>query len=442
MIDGRYPTILSFWPQSRGFATRTAIRFNPRLEPSEVAVPILDGEGLQVFNTLSGKLEPFNPISSNHVRIFLCGPTVQNLIHAGHARTDIFYDMVARYLKHKGYEVTLIVNMTDIDESIVEAAHQTGVTPQAYADRYVKAFIEDAAKLGVHSITKFARVSDYIPQIMSLISGLVAKGRAYLDGGDVYFDTTLAPHFGALSHQSPEEMSLRPTELAPSKRSLTDFKLWRSALIDDQAWESPWGVGVPGWHIQDVGVILTELGQQYDIHGGARELIYPHHEALLAQAEGITGVAPSAKYWMHTGLLTVDGKKMSKSEGNMVTVRDLVTKYGPSQLRMYFLSSHYRQDMDFDEYKLDRVDEEFWRLKDRAKLIRDKTSYRAEKGGPYVGLMPLYGALDMDFDTPSALRCVSQLVDEGARATTSTAADSYYGAVLTASRILGVDFFG
>jgi cysteinyl-tRNA synthetase len=259
--------------------------------------------------------------------------------------------------------------------------------------------------------------------------------------GDVFFDTTTVPDFGQLSHLSTEELTLRPVEITAKKRHMTDFALWRSTPSSEQRWESPWGAGTPGWHIQDTGVSLTELGPQYDIHGGARELIYPHHESLIAEAESLTGRRPYVRFWMHTGLLNISSRKMSKSEGNMVTVREAISRFGPSQLRLYFLMSHYRQDMEYDESKLEKVDEEFWRLKAEAKKVKEGTSTEPGSDGSASYMLPFLEAMNDDFDTPRALAELRKLVHEGASEVDTRRLSHLYLSITRASSILGVNIF-
>jgi len=395
--------------------------------------------GLRIYDTLKGGIEPFESLSKRRVKMLVCGPTVQNYMHVGHARTDIFFDTVARYLRHQGYEVTFLMNMTDIDDSIVKGAEKEKLSPQAYAEKYTNAFIQDMARLNVTSITKYPRVSHYIKEMIKEVEGLIGNGHAYVVDGDVYLDTSTVPGFGQLSHLSAEELTLRPVEISPKKRHLTDFALWRSSLASGQRWGSPWGIGSPGWHIQDTGISLTELGPQYDIHGGARELIYPHHESLIAEAESLTGLKPYVRFWMHTGLLTVAKKKMSKSEGNIVSVRETLSKFGSSQLRMYLLLSHYRRDMEYDESKLGHVDEEFWSLKAKAKRIKEGSSREPILDGPNLSLRPFIEAMNDDFNTPQAIARLSRLVDDGAHEVNIRRLDSYHDSIAKASAILGVN---
>jgi cysteinyl-tRNA synthetase len=396
---------------------------------------------LRIYDTLRGRAEPFEPLTDGKVRMMVCGPTVQNYMHVGHARTYIIFDTVARYLAYLGYEVTFLMNMTDIDESIVKGAQAEGVTPSEFAHRFTNAFIQDTAKLDIRSITKYPRVSAYVPKMIEEVRELIENGHAYVVDGDVFLDTTTVPDFGQLSHLPTEELTLRPIEITPKKRHLTDFAIWRSAPSAGQRWDSPWGSGTPGWHIQDAGVSLTELGPQYDIHGGARELIYPHHESLIAEAESLTGKKPYVRFWMHTGLLTISKKKMSKSEGNMVTVREAQSKYGPSQLRLYFLMRHYRQDMEYNESKLELVDEEFWRLKGGAKKVKEGSSRGLEPESHGSTLQPFLRAMNDDFDTPRAVALFTKLIDEGASETDTKRLDAFYSSIAEASSILGVNIF-
>ncbi len=391
---------------------------------------------LRIYDTLRGKAEPFETVSKGRVKMVVCGPTVQNLMHVGHARTGIIFDTVARYLSYLGYQVTYLMNMTDIDESIVKGAQAEKISPAEFAQRFADNFLQDAAKLGIRSVTKYPKVSNYIPKMIEEAQGLVGNGHAYVVDGDVFMDTMTVPGFGQLSHISTEELTLRPVEITPKKRHLTDFALWRASSSATQRWKSPWGSGVPGWHIQDTAVAISELGPQYDIHGGARELIYPHHESLIAEAESLTGKKPYVRFWMHTGLLTISRKKMSKSEGNMVTVREALSRFGPSQLRLYFLMSHYRKDTEYDESRLRQVDAEYWRIKERASKLKEGSSLQTEAGNSL--LQPFLDAMNDDFDTPRAIVELTKLVDEGASEADAKRTSEYSASITKASSILGV----
>lgn len=278
------------------------------------------------------------------VKFFVCGPTVYDYLHLGHARTYLAFDIIARYLKYSGYRARYLMNVTDVAERVVQRAEELKRDPLDLARQYQAAFLEDMQSLGITSVDQYERASDYIPQMIAQVAGLVKKGVAYETETGVYFQVNKFPRFGELSGQSHEELGLRRLELCSSKRSPEDFSLWRK-YEKGLGWDSPWGYGRPGWHIEDTAVSMAHFGETYDMHGGASELIFPHHEAEIAQAEALTGKAPFVRYWLHTGLLSVEGRKMSKSLGNAVRIRDAIKEYGVPTLRFYFASFHYRQPM-------------------------------------------------------------------------------------------------
>lgn len=358
---------------------------------------------------MTNRKEEFRPLRPRIVTMFVCGPTVQGPMHLGHARTYIFYDVVARLLKELGCEVDFLMNVTDIDERITSAAREEGTTPELLASRYSTAFKEDLNSLGVRSVTKFEHVSRRVNEAIGQVKALLRKGYAYESDGWVYFDTKMFPRFGRLSRQTREELALRPLELSTKKRNLTDFSLWRPEELIEGKWQSPWGLGSPGWHIQDTAVTFSSFGPQYDIHGGAYELIYPHHEAEIAQGESISGVSPMVKYWVHTHLLTMEGEKMSKSKGNVVSVRDALQKYSADELRFYFLLTHYRQDMD-----LSGISEARKRLQRLRKRIGDLGGIGGARRNPEADglLQDFWNAMKDDFDTPRAIQGLEQLAFE------------------------------
>jgi len=239
---------------------------------------------LKLFNTISMRKERFESLTPGQVKMFVCGPTIQDYIHVGHVRTYIFYDVLARYLRHLGFDVRFLLNITDIDDSIVKGAKRRRRTVENFLELNERAFLRDVKALGISTINSFERVSGYLPVMIQQASGLIRNGHAYRADGGVYFDVEKFPDFGRLSRQSRDELALRPLEISPKKRNQVDFSLWRPTTSKEQRWESPWGLGTPGWHIQDTAVSVANFGPQYDIHGGARELIYPHHEAEIAQA--------------------------------------------------------------------------------------------------------------------------------------------------------------
>jgi cysteinyl-tRNA synthetase len=397
---------------------------------------------LKVYNTMTMQKEPFQTRIPGKVSMFVCGPTVQGYAHVGHARTYTFYDVVARYLSHLGFEVNFLMNITDIDDKITQAAKEEGIDPLRLAERYTKAFLEDADSLKIYTVTKYERVSNYVQESFNQIAALIRDGNAYLVDGTVYFNTTTFPDYGKLSHMTPKELSLRPLELSIRKKHLLDFALWRPVILVEGRWDSPWGRGSPGWHIQDTAVTLTNFGPQYDVHGGGYELIYPHHEAEIAQGESLTKVKPLVRYWMHTGLVNTEGSKMSKSLGNVLTVRDILKEYGPDTLRLYLLSHHYRQDMEFEEKGLKKMYETYSTLRDKSKIMEERRATKARRRDSGKVLGAFYAFLNDDFDTPQAIAFMRKLIEDGASEKDQNQVELYYEALRITSNILGVNFFG
>jgi cysteinyl-tRNA synthetase len=283
--------------------------------------------------------------------MFVCGPTVYDYVHLGHARTYLAFDLIVRYLKFLGYRVNYLMNITDVAERVVQRAERLKRDPLDLAHEYEAAFLEDIVGLGIRDVDRYERASDSIPKMIAQVSGLIEKGVAYESDTGVYFEVKKFPRFGQLSGQSYEELGLRRLELCSSKRNPEDFSLWRK-YEKGLAWDSPWGRGRPGWHIEDTAISMALLGDSYDVHGGASELIFPHHEAEIAQAEALTGKVPFVRYWLHTGLLNVDGRKMSKSLGNVIRIRDALREHTAAELRFYFATFHYREPMVFSNDKV------------------------------------------------------------------------------------------
>ncbi len=370
--------------------------------------------GLKVYNTRTRKLEVFKPLTGNRVFMFVCGPTVYDYPHVGHARLFVFFDTAAKWLRKLGYSVFYIVNITDVDDKIVNRASEEGIHPLELARRYERYFMEDMASLNVTSPNLYPRASDYLKEIFEQIEGLITKGYAYVTPTGVYFDITKFSDYGKLSRRKPEELRVHRIEPDPNKINPGDFALWRVRPRTEFGWESRWGYGRPGWHIEDTAITLRHFGPQYDIHGGAVELIFPHHEAEIAQAEAYTGIKPFVNYWIHVGLLTVDGVKMSKSLGNYVRVRDVLSKYSPNALRIFILQNHYRRPVDFSWDAVDsaaraasKVEVAYQRLT-RLEIVEGgvgeelaESSARAWEG--------FAEAMNNDFNTPVALSHLYEL---------------------------------
>jgi cysteinyl-tRNA synthetase len=387
---------------------------------------------LLLYNTLTQRKEELTPISRGRVKMFVCGPTVQDRLHTGHAKTYVAYDVLARLLRFMGYQVTFIMNITDVDDKIYEAAKKARSDPVEYADRYAKLFVEDMKELNVSSVDSLERASKYMSEMIRQIGILIAGGHAYTTGRGVYFDVSTFPAFGRLSHQTPEELMLRPVDLSADKKSPVDFALWRRT-DEFPSWDSPWGRGRPGWHIEDTAITISNFGPQYDLHGGAYELVYPHHEAEIAQAECVTGVSPLVRYWVHTGLLKVGGEKMSKSQGNAVYLRDVLDHYGANPLRLYILSEHYRADTHFSPDRLTEMTRRLneFRADTRPLQIRDARAMDVSEA-----FLKFKQRLLDDLNTPSALDFYFSLADTGSSEREKARAARE---IQVASNILGVD---
>jgi len=317
-----------------------------------------------VYSTLSREKEEFKPIKGRIVKMFVCGPTVYDYPHIGHAKTYVAMDTIARYLRFKGYSVFYVQNITDIDDKIINRAKELKIKAEELADRFLRIYYEDMEKLNIKSVNLFAKATQHVEEIIEQIEELIAKGYAYESKGNVYFDVSKFSDFGKLSGQKKEELIAGArVEVDENKKSPEDFALWKSMKEGEPFWDSPWGKGRPGWHIEDTAISINYLGERYDIHGGGIDLIFPHHEAEVAIAESLTGKKPFVRYWLHTGFLLVNGEKMAKSLGNFLTVRGILEKYEPMTLRFFLLYAHYRSPIDFSYELLDEADEAYKRLR-------------------------------------------------------------------------------
>lgn len=302
-----------------------------------------------IYNTLTRKKEEFVPLKDNHVTIYTCGPTVYDFFHIGNARVFITFDMVRNYLKFRGYKVTFVQNFTDIDDKMIKRANEEGITVKELGDRFIDEYFKDADALGIARADVHPRATEHIDDIISLIKTLIDKGYAYVVEGDVYYDTSKFKEYGKLSHQNIDELKAGARiEPGEKKKDPMDFALWKAQKPGEPGWDSPWGKGRPGWHIECSVMAMKYLGETIDIHGGGPDLIFPHHENEIAQSEAATG-KPFARYFMHVGYLNINNQKMSKSLGNFFTVRDILKVYDPETVRFFMLSSHYRSPINFSE---------------------------------------------------------------------------------------------
>ena len=303
---------------------------------------------IRIYNSLSRQKEVFEPVEPGKVRMYVCGPTVYDSCHIGHARSVVVFDVIYRYLKARGYDVFYVRNFTDVDDKIIARANATGMTSDDISERYIKEFHEDMASLNMVRPTMEPRATAHIEQIVNIISILIDKGYAYESDGDVYFSVEKYTDYGKLSGRRLEEMVAGSrVEIDPRKRNPFDFVLWKASKPDEPQWDSPWGKGRPGWHIECSAMAYRYLGPQIDIHGGGHDLVYPHHESEIAQSEYFTGQKPFSRFWVHVAMVRYQGEKMSKSLGNMVFVRDVLRYHTADALRLYLHSNHYRESFEY-----------------------------------------------------------------------------------------------
>ena len=303
---------------------------------------------MRLYNTMTRKKEDFVPLNGNSVGMYVCGPTVYDFIHVGNARPIIVFDVLRRYLEHIGYTVNFVQNITDIDDKLINRAKREGATVAALAERFTAEYMADLQSLGAKPATVSPKATEHMDGIIALIKTLEDKGLAYAPGnGDVYFSTQAMTGYGKLSGQDMEELEAGArVEVGEIKRHPMDFALWKAMKPGEPAWNSPWGQGRPGWHIECSAMAMRYLGDTLDIHAGGQDLIFPHHENEIAQSEGATG-KPFARFWLHNGYLNIDNQKMSKSKGNCFTVKDILSKFDPEVLRLFMLSAHYRSPMNY-----------------------------------------------------------------------------------------------
>lgn len=317
---------------------------------------------MRISNSLTNKREEFVPLHDDQVNIYACGPTVYNYIHIGNARPLIVFDTLRRYLAYRGYNVRFVQNFTDIDDKMINRAREEGTTVKALADRYIEEYFRDAEALNVLPATVQPKATENMDAILDLVQKLVDSGHAYAVDGDVYFDTTTFPGYGKLSGQNLEDLELGiRIDVDERKKNPADFALWKAKKDGEPSWESPWGEGRPGWHIECSAMSMKYLGETLDIHGGGQDLKFPHHENEIAQSEAATG-KPFSRYWMHNGYINVNGAKMSKSAGNFFTVRDILGKYDGLGIRLFMLSSHYANPINFSDELLDQAEKALERI--------------------------------------------------------------------------------
>jgi cysteinyl-tRNA synthetase len=381
---------------------------------------------LMIYNTLTRKKEAFAPIEPMRVRMYVCGPTVYDKAHVGHAMSSIVFDVVRRYLEYRGYAVRHVMNYTDVDDKVIRRAQALGMDPIALAGRYIEEYDEHLRDLNVLRATAYPRVSQEIEQIIAMVQGLVERGYAYEIDGDVYFRVARDEDYGKLSGRKLEDMQAGARlEVDERKEAPMDFALWKSAKPGEPAWDSPWGKGRPGWHIECSAMSLHHLGEEIDIHGGGNDLIFPHHENEIAQTESLTG-KPFARYWIHNGMAQLAGETMSKSTGNVFTIEAFLSKYEGNVLRLMILNSHYRSPLTFNEDVAQQAQRGLERMRgalrppmqpeDDAEGTRESREHASERTRLEAVIaatrVNFETAMDDDFNTPSALGSLFELVRE------------------------------
>lgn len=380
---------------------------------------------IQVYNTLTKQKEEFVPANPGKVGIYVCGVTPYNYAHIGNARPPVVWDCIRRFLRYRGYEVTLVQNFTDVDDKIILHAKQSGEDPLALSARFAQIYLEDMEVLGVEAATYYPKVSEHLPEIIEMVQGLVDKGHAYQVEGDVYFAVDSFADYGKLSGRPLEEMlSGARVEADQRKRNPMDFALWKAAKPGEPAWESPWGKGRPGWHIECSAMSLKYLDTGFDFHGGGSDLIFPHHENEIAQAEAYCGTKPFVRYWLHTAFITMSGDKMSKSLGNVVTIREACARFTPKAVRFWLLGTHYRNPLSFGEEELTAAAHGLARLETARDNWRHLLSTPVQADDEGAGVIPsipelvascryrFIAAMEDDFNTAMALGMLYDLVRE------------------------------
>ena len=379
---------------------------------------------LKVYNTLTRKKEPFIPMEEGKVKMYVCGMTTYSDAHIGHARTYVAFDVIRRYLEYKGYDVFYVQNITDIDDKIINAANEKGMDPLEYSAYYAKRCLDDMNKLGIKPANLYPKATEHINDMIRCIEKLIEKKFAYVADGDVYFSVEKFKDYGKLSKQNLQQIKagarIQPGE---KKRKPEDFALWKSAKPNEPKWQSPWGAGRPGWHIECSVMSSKYLGMPFDIHGGGQDLIFPHHENEIAQSEAAYGKR-FVNYWLHSGMLKVRGEKMSKSLGNIINIRDALKKWDAEVLRFFFISYHYRSPADFNEEALRNAENALKRLKEvrirleentqEGELDEEELNEREKEYMKEVENLKknFEGAMDDDFNTPKALEVIFDFVRE------------------------------
>jgi cysteinyl-tRNA synthetase len=376
--------------------------------------------GIQIFNSLTREKEPFVPLEEGKVKMYVCGPTVYNYIHIGNSRPVIVYDTVRRYLTYRGYEVTYVSNFTDVDDKIIKAANELGEEVSELTERFIKAYFEDITALGCQKADSHPRVTQHMDEIIQFIAVLIEKGYAYESQGDVYYRTRKFKGYGKLSHQSVDDLKIGARiEAGEKKEDALDFALWKAAKPGEIFWQSPWGNGRPGWHIECSVMVHNHFGDTIDIHAGGQDLTFPHHENEIAQSEAYTGKT-FARYWMHNGYININNEKMSKSLGNFILVHDIIQQIDPQVLRFFMLSVHYRHPINFSQDLVEAAANGLERIRTSYNNLTHRLKNTANMGDKEQSWLDVIQqerqnfevAMDDDFNTANAIATLFNISTE------------------------------
>jgi cysteinyl-tRNA synthetase len=374
---------------------------------------------LQIYNTLTNKKDILKPMKNKQINLFVCGPTVYDYSHIGHARNYIAFDCFVKFLRDLGYKVFYLQNITDLDDKIIARAREKGVTPKDLALAFEKEYLKDMKALGINSVTKYARATNYIKEIISQIDRLLKKDFAYIIQEDgIYYDISKFENYGKLAGRTvlQADDGVSRVDYSRNKRNRGDFCIWKFRQQEEEpSWKSPWGQGRPGWHIEDTSITEKFFGPQYDIHGGARDLIFPHHEAEVSLMESISGKTPLARYWMHVGFLTVNGQKMSKSLGNFITIDDFLKRWKPNYLRFFVAKNLWRSPLDYTESAMIEVKSAVEKIEDFLRKIKNNRSPKNKSQNTKLIKNfkdNFYKELFDDFNTPKAFSVIFDFIKE------------------------------
>lgn len=382
-----------------------------------VFVYFILGETMKIYNTLSKKKEEFHPIDPPNVKMYVCGPTVYDYFHIGNARSFIMADIIRRYLIYKGFNVKFVMNLTDVDDKIIKKSNEENITPSEIAERYIKFFFDDIEKLKIKKADVYPKATQHIDEIINIIKKLESKGIAYNKEGNVFYNVSKFKEYGKLSGKKIEELEAGSRiEINEEKNNPLDFSLWKKAKHGEPFWQSPWGKGRPGWHIECSAMSMKHLGETFDIHAGGHDLIFPHHENEIAQSQGATG-KQFVKYWVHFGFLNFQNEKMSKSLGNFFTAREVVKKFSPEAIRLLFCQTHYASPLSFSNQLLHSAEKALEKITNFIRTVKYKENSALIDGEyPEFNIQHYYDkfeeAMDDDFNSSKAVAVIFDLVKE------------------------------